>query len=255
MKATLDLHECVACKNGAPRQSSLQDDESGDNNTHIHCCLASTLGSFLRKLPASALLKPNVTFVTIQSTVPLIVCLKAMTEYGREHALVYDPPSGDLIGCIDEKFMLSIFSSLRSDLMQMNCKDVLKLCGHTLDKVTVSASAWNGIEPMLNNGCERLFVWSEEKDVPVGTVTPACYLEYITKELCGNSSCLAEAFGTLSSSNDNKSVDSSGKLKELIDILHEQPVVAITSSDGGLMGVLNRKMVVKYFLSVLKNKV
>ncbi|GBE63082.1 hypothetical protein, conserved [Babesia ovata] len=121
-------------------------------------------------------------------------------------------------------------------------------------KVEENCSAKDALPCMLNQSSKRLCVWSRKRSAPMGFVTARCYLSYITKHLRGCRGRGGRKLEDVLSSEESTPVTEDSSLREASEILLCQDEATVLGSDGCVIGILNRGMIVRYVLALLRKK-
>ncbi|GIX62050.1 uncharacterized protein BcabD6B2_14850 [Babesia caballi] len=194
--------------------------------------------------------------LVVDSAVPFYVCLQAMAEYGQEFALVYNASVLDFVGCFDELSFLQVLVPGNHASMRDSCGGYfMSHPSPGICKVAEDCSAKEALQHLLNQRVKRVFVWSSKKDAPIGFLTTRCFVDYITKHLRGCRQHGGQRIEHVSSSPDLPSVPEDATLRDISVLLSDNDEIPISDSQGHFVGILNRKMIVHYVLSRLRQEV
>ncbi|CDR96312.1 hypothetical protein, conserved [Babesia bigemina] len=255
MKSASHILQVLAGRGSGSRSSTCASAVC-DPSLHQQRFSCRDIEYLLELTPVSALLHSHAKVLVVESALPLYACLKAMSEYEQEFALVYDSCSLEFLGYFDELMFLHLL--LSGDFSCISCSggEYLRNHGkHTFCKVEEDCSARDALPCMLNQSPQRLCVWSHKRAAPMGFVTARCYLGYITKHLRGCRERGGRKLEDVLSSEECTPVTEDSSLREISEILLCQDETTVLGSDGCVIGILNRGMIVRYVLALLRNKV
>ncbi|EKX73174.1 conserved hypothetical protein [Theileria equi strain WA] len=208
----------------------------------------------LNSTPLCALLQSHSKVVTVDSEVPLFVAFKALSHYHKDFIFVYDTDGKQFLGSLDEHSFVKFLKD-SSEYEHMTCGQYLNAVGSPIiHKVPENSTAFYGLELVTRHRISRLFVWSTDRDVPIGYLTPSCFLLYIIKNVCGRFDFLDDSINSIST-NCEVTIPSQTTLKEALNILITHDDLPVIDDSGTILSILNRRKVIYFALNSLRDKV
>ncbi|EAN30617.1 hypothetical protein TpMuguga_03g00776 [Theileria parva strain Muguga] len=209
----------------------------------------SNLSDLLRSTSLCNILQSHSKILVINSKVPLLKCLKSMSNYHLDFALIYDSESMAISGYIDEFALIKIIINFDS-YIGLNCAQFLKVESDStvLHKLPVTSTSYEGFEYTLRNMANRVFVWSDDRKAPIGFVTPSCYLVYLVKNLRGKQRLLELPLKSIAVNHNFNKIFYQSTLKEALEFLNFEDNLGLVDLEGKLVGVLTRRKVTYYCL-------